>query len=79
MNLISAIFILVVLASIVAFMVTIGNVEQQTATFSVLSSRALYAAESGIQWAVQEVLATNDCSAFPDTLASRAEPPIIIL
>ena len=32
-----------------AFMVTIGNVQQQTATFSVLSSRALYAAESGIQ------------------------------
>jgi MSHA biogenesis protein MshP len=64
-NLISVIFLLVVIASIGAFMVTIGNVQQQTSTFSVLSSRALFAAQSGMQWAVQAVLATNDCSAFP--------------
>lgn len=65
LNLISVIFLLVVIASIGAFMVTIGNIQQQTSTFSVLSSRALFAAESGMQWAVSSVLATNDCSTFP--------------
>ena len=67
LNLISVIFLLVVIASIGAFMVTIGNVQQQTSTLSVLSSRALYAAQSGMQWAVKSVLVSNNCSAFPAT------------
>ncbi len=69
-NLISVIFLLVVIASIGAFMVTIGNVQQQTSIFSVLSSRALYAAQSGMQWAVRTVLLPpNNCSAFPATFS----------
>lgn len=66
-NLISVIFILVIIASIAAFMFTISNVQRQTSSFSILSSRALFAAESGMQWAIHSALSTGDCSAFPDT------------
>ena len=68
-NLVSVIFLLVIISGIATFMVTIGNVQQQTATLSILSSRALYAAQSGMQWAVRSVLASNDCSAFPATFS----------
>ena len=63
-NLVSVIFLLVVISAIGLFMLTLGNVQQQTSTYSVLSSRAVYAAESGMQWAIRSVLASNDCSAF---------------
>ena len=63
-NLVSVIFLLVVISAVGLFMVTIGNVQQQTSTLSVLSSRAVYAAESGMQWAIHSVLATNNCAAF---------------
>ena len=66
-NLISAIFLLVIIAGIGIFMFNIGNVQRQTSAFSIMSSRALYAAESGVQWGIHAVLQTNDCSAFPDT------------
>ncbi len=63
-NLVSVIFLLVVISAIGVFMLTLGNVQQQTSTLSILSSRAVYAAESGMQWAIRSVLTTNDCSAF---------------
>lgn len=64
-SLVSAIFLIVVIAVIGAAMVTIGSVQQQTSVLSVLSSRALFAAESGINWAIHSVLSNGDCSAFP--------------
>ena len=62
---ITAIFILVIVAVLAVFMVTIGNVQQQTSVLSILSTRALFAADSGVQWAVRSVLASGNCSAFP--------------
>lgn len=64
-SLISAIFLLVVLAVVVTYAVTISGVQQQTAAYSVLSTRAVSAAESGAEWAVQSVLSNNSCDAFP--------------
>lgn len=66
-NLISAIFLVVIIAGIGIFMFNITNVQRQTSTFSIMSSRGLFAAESGVQWGIFAVLQTNDCSAFPDT------------
>jgi len=60
-SLISAIFLIVVVALLGVFMVTIGSVQQTTTTFSLLSSRALYAADSGMQWAMRRV--TRDAAA----------------
>lgn len=64
-SLITAIFILVIVASLAVFMVTIGSIQQQTSVLSILSTRALFAADSGMQWAVRTVLTDGNCSAFP--------------
>lgn len=64
-SLISVIFLLVVLAVVITYAVTISGVQQQTSAFSVLSSRAVFAAESGAEWAIQSVLSNNSCGAFP--------------
>lgn len=70
-SLIAAIFLIVVVASLGVFMVTIGSVQQQTSTFSILSTRALFAADSGIQWAIrritQNAAAGVNCPAAPAT------------
>ena len=68
-SLVSAIFLIVVVALLGTFMVTIGTTQQQTATFSVMGSRALAAADSGLQWAIRRAVrdgaAGLNCSAPP--------------
>lgn len=64
-SLVSVIFLLVVLAVVVTYAVTISGVQHQTSTYSVLSSRAVFAAESGTQWAIQRALSDGSCAAFP--------------
>ena len=70
-SLIGAIFLIVVVALLGVFMVTIGTVQQSTTTFSLLSSRALFAADSGIQWAMRRIsrdaAAGLNCPADPAT------------
>ena len=68
-SLITAIFLIVVVASLGVFMVTISSVQQQTSVLSLLSSRALFAADSGMQWAmrriIQDAAAGLNCPAAP--------------
>lgn len=64
-SLVTAIFLLVVVAMLGTFMVTISTTQQQTSLLSVLSSRALYAADSGMEWSIATVLATDTCFASP--------------
>lgn len=55
-SLIGAIFVLVVLALIGAFMITIGTVQQTTVSQAVQASRASHAARSGIEWGIAQAL-----------------------
>jgi MSHA biogenesis protein MshP len=64
-SLVSAIFLLVVLALLGTYMVTIGTVQRQTSSYSILGSRAVYAADSGVQWAIRSVLTNGSCAGFP--------------
>ena len=67
-SLITAIFLLVVVATVGTFMVTIGSTQRQTSVLSVLSSRALYAADSGMEWAIATVLSPPKvCFTSPTT------------
>lgn len=65
-SLITAIFLVVIVASIGAYMVTIGQTQQQTTALSVLGTRGMNAAASGLEWgiqrAVQAAAAGLDCS-----------------
>jgi MSHA biogenesis protein MshP len=61
LGLVSAIFILVIMASAGAFMVSLGGVQRTTATQALQSSRAYHAAHSGIEWGVFQVIDTSSC------------------
>ncbi len=65
-SLITAIFLVVIVASIGAYMVTIGQTQQHTTALSILGQHAMNAAGSGLEWgihrAVQAGAAGLDCS-----------------
>jgi len=74
---VSAIFILLVLALLGAFVVNISSTQQITSTLDVQSSRAYQAARTGIEWGLYQVnfvatsaseLAGTACPASPTTL-----------
>jgi len=68
-TLVSVIFLLVVVATLGAFMVTIGTTQRETSALSILSARALAAAEAGMEWAVHSVLTADACFASPATFS----------
>jgi MSHA biogenesis protein MshP len=78
-SLISAIFLLVVIAALGTFAVTLSTTQQQSAALDVLGSRAYQAARAGIEWGAYQALINNSCAlnasntplpALPNTLAN---------
>jgi MSHA biogenesis protein MshP len=65
MSLVAALFLIVVIAALGAFAVRIGLGQQQTVNLSLLTSRALAAANAGIDWSAARALdpTTPNCSA----------------
>lgn len=59
--LISALFLMVVLAALGGFLINAVAVQHATPALKVQSSRALYAARSGLSWAVSRVRTTGAC------------------
>lgn len=64
---ISAIFLLVVLAALGAFMVTFSNTQQLTSAQDVRGTQAYWAARAGLDWAIPQVIANNSCPAALST------------
>jgi MSHA biogenesis protein MshP len=56
---IAAIFLVVVLAALGAFMVTFSNTQQLTSAQDVQGSRAYWAARAGLEWGISKVVADN--------------------
>jgi len=59
-SLISAIFLLIVLAALGAYMVTIGGTNRATSTAALQGARAYQAARSGIDWAIYTITTAAD-------------------
>ena len=57
-SLVSAIFLLVVIAALGAFAVTLSTTQHQSAAMDVLGSRAYHAARAGIEWAAFHVVSS---------------------
>ena len=57
----SALFLIVVLASLAAVAVRISSVQQQTVVLAMQSSRAYAAARAGVEWAAYQALANGTC------------------
>lgn len=69
---IAAIFLLVLLAALGAFMLTFSNTQQLNSAQDVQGSRAYWAARAGLEWGIGSVVpqasATAACPASPTTL-----------
>ncbi len=62
-SLITAIFLLVILAGVGAFIVTIGAVQHTTVSSSIQGARAYQVARTGIEWGVYSALNPPGCFA----------------
>ena len=60
MSLIGAIFIMVTLSAIGVYMLSLNAMQHTTTSLSLQSSRALYAAESGVEWVAWYVRTSPD-------------------
>jgi len=66
-SLITAIFLLVVLATLMTYMVNLSVVQQSTVVMNVQGARALQAARSGLEYAIYQALSGSSCSPGVDT------------
>ncbi|MEO6975338.1 MAG: pilus assembly PilX N-terminal domain-containing protein [Gallionella sp.] len=64
-SLISAIFLLVVIAALGTFAVTLSTNQQQSAALDVLGARAYQAARAGIDWGAYQALINKSCALNP--------------
>lgn len=69
---VAAIFLVVGLAALGAFMVSLSNTQQITAAQDVVGVRAYWAARAGLEWGVASAQAASACPASPTTLAVDA-------
>ena len=60
-SLITAIFLLTVVAALVVFMVNLRGVQQTTLLYGVQGARALQAARSGIEWGIHRSIVDGSC------------------
>lgn len=60
--LVSAIFLLVVLSALGAFMVTLSSVQNTTSTQDLQGARAYQAARAGIEWSAYQILQNASCA-----------------
>ncbi|MCW2313530.1 hypothetical protein [Rhodoferax antarcticus] len=71
---IAAIFLVVILAALGAFMVTFSNTQQLTSAQDVLGTRAYWAARAGVEWAVGAVSAVASPASLSASTCSTTPP-----
>jgi MSHA biogenesis protein MshP len=62
-SLVSALFLLVVLAGLGVFAVRMSTLQQQTVTADLRGVQALHAARTGVEWGVYRALVASSCAA----------------
>lgn len=69
LSIISAIFMLLLMAALGAFMLTFSSTQHITQAQDIQGSRAYWAARSGLEWGAYRVLNDNACAATSFTVA----------
>jgi MSHA biogenesis protein MshP len=64
-TLVSAVFLIVVLASLSAYLVNLRLYQEASGTLDTLGTRAYAAARSGVEWAAYNSLRTGTCTSSP--------------
>ena len=65
---ITAVVLIVLFGLLGAYMATLTGVQSLTTTLSSRTDQAWFAANSGAEWGIHQVLTSGSCSAFPATL-----------
>ena len=68
-SIVAAVFLIVVVAMIAGYAVTIGSVQQADTTSALLAARADAAASSGLEWGIGRVTRDNACPASSTTFS----------
>lgn len=71
---IAAIFLVVILAALGAFMLNFSNTQQMTSTQDLQGTRAYWAARAGLEWGIGRVSAVSDPSTIISTTCTTATP-----
>lgn len=61
-SIIAAIFLIVVLAALSVYLVTISSVQHQTSLLALQGARALAAARAGVEWGAYDTLINGNCA-----------------
>lgn len=69
-TLITALFLLIVVALLSVYLVTFRNVQQSTVLYAQQGARAMQAAHAGIEWGIYESLTNANCIANPPFTAT---------
>ena len=75
----SGIFILVILAVLGAFMVTISSLQQSSSALDVLGSRAYHAARAGIEWSAYQVTSGPSGTPFAQSCVTAPNSQVIAM
>lgn len=62
-TLITALFLLVVVAALSVFMINISSVQHTTLVYGVQGARAMQGARTGLEWGIHQALGSNTCPA----------------
>jgi MSHA biogenesis protein MshP len=65
-TLITALFLLVVVALLSVYMINLRSVQQSTIVFGLQGARAMQAAQTGLEWGVYDAI-NNNCASAPST------------
>ncbi len=69
-SLIAAIFLLVVIGALIAYLVTLSGLQQTSSALDVQGARAYQAARAGIEWGVYRALRDSACNSASFTPAA---------
>jgi MSHA biogenesis protein MshP len=71
-TLITALFLLIVVALLSVYMITIRNVQQSTVVFGQQGARAMQAAHTGLEWGIYEAVVNGLCAPSTFTATGTA-------
>lgn len=71
---VSAVFLIVIIAALGAFMVTFSNTQQLTSAQDLQGSRAYWAARAGLEWGIGAVSAVVNPAAITGSTCTTATP-----
>jgi MSHA biogenesis protein MshP len=75
-SLVTALFLIVVLASLVGYMINLRGVQQSTVVMAVQGARALQAARTGLEYGIYRALIAGSCNASDTVSFTAAEPAL---